>query len=553
MLPIFQNRISTRIIDRLSGGKNLSFNRFGIGLKSRITLPAGVVLLLLVPVLMLSACRTTTETIVVGGPAQTIETGEEEEQPDVREADLPVLKVGESNRIRSMDPLFALNTATKRLITLAYEGLVRFDHNDAIQPAAAGRWEVSDDSLTYTFTLRRNLFFHDDESFAQGRGRRVNSRDIVRVFERMASRNVPPNAAGLFMNTIRGFEPYYLEQREIYFDEDREITQIAGLEATSDSTIVFRLLQSDRDFLAKLASPYAVIYPSEVFRFRDDGLHSHAVGTGPFRFESSIGDSIHVFLRNATYYGRDHRGHRLPLVSRVELMNVTDEMRLYRHFERGRLNMIVDAGPGTVDRVVDEDNQLLPDLRESYRLASLANPDPIILRYNAQNRFGLNRQDAASVIRHMSADRIAGEWQYPSLSITYQDSTYGQTNIGRVFRRFGEDFDNRLLIGFSQDQLPRALSRIIHESIDGNLRTDLVQRRVFSSDILLYLDYQQSVIPQTVHERFPDELMRIETDRYLLFDREIDGVRTNSLSWWIDFRQVRRADTPRDSEAARVQ
>ena len=523
-----------------------------IGRASHITFPTGSILFLLVPVLMISACRTTTETIVVGGPARTLETGEQEERPDVRETDLPVLKMGESNRIRSMDPLFALNTASKRLITLAYEGLVRFDQNDAIQPAAAGHWEVSDDSLTYTFTLRRNLFFHDDESFAQGRGRRVNSRDVVRVFERMASRDVPPNAAELFINTIRGFEPYHLEQREVYFEEDRKILQIAGLEATSDSTIVFRLLRNDRDFLAKLASPYAVIYPSEAFRFRDDGLHSHAVGTGPFRFESSIGDSIHVFLRNDSYYGRDHRGRRLPLVSRIEYMNVTDEQRLYRHFERGRLNMIVDAGPKTVDQLVGEDNQLLPELRDSWRLTRLANPDPIILRYNAQNRFDLNRQDAASVIRHMSTDRIFDQWQYPSLSITYQDSVYSQANIGRVFRRFGGEFDSRLILAFNHDQLPRALSRIIHDSMDGNLQTELLQRRVFSRDIFLYLDYLQSMVPGVVHERLSNELMRIETERYMLYTREVGGVRTNSLSWWIDLRQVSRDDTPRDPEASHI-
>ncbi len=525
-------------------------------LKNRIELsvkmPSGAILLLLIPVLMLPACRTTTETIIVGGQARTIETEEEEQQPDLREVELPVLKIGESNRIRSMDPLFALNTATKRMIMLAYEGLVRFDQDDTIQPAAAHRWEVSDDSLTYTFFLRRDLFFHDDESFAQGRGRRVNSRDIVRVFERMASREVPPNAAEQFMNSISGFESYYLEQQEIYFGEDRKITQIEGLEARNDTTIVFRLLQNDRQFLAKLASPYAVIYPSEAFRFRDDGLHSHAVGTGPFRYESSIGDSIHVFLRNATYYGRDDRGRQLPLVSRIELMNVTDETRLYNHFTRGRLNMIVDPGPQTVDKLVDENHQLLTELQEKYRLESYPNPDPIILRYNAQNRFGLSRQDAASVIRHMTADRITDEWHYPSLNITYQENEYTQANIGRVFRRFGDEYDNRLIFAFNQDQLPRALSQIIYESMDSNLRIDLVQRRVFSRDIFLYLDYLQSIIPGTIHERLDNELMRIASDRYVLFDRNVDGVRTNSLSWWIDLRQVSRADTPRDPEAAMV-
>jgi len=542
-------------------------------------------LALLLPLFLLVSCGPSTETIVVGGEARGPEiTEDDDEAPGEREPRLAVLKIGESNRIQSMDPLFALNTATKRMIQFAYEGLVRFDHEDAIVPAAARRWQVSDDSLTWTFQLRRDLFFHDDESFAQGRGRRVNSRDVVRVFERMASRDVPSNAADLFMNTIQGFEPFYLEQREVYLTRDRQVTSISGVEATSDSTVAFRLLQPDKNFLAKLASPHAVLYPSEPFRFRDEGLHRHAVGTGPFRYESSIGDTIHVFLRHAHYYGRDQQDRRLPLVSRVELMNVTDETRLFNHFQRGRLNAIVDAGPLTIDRISGGDVGLEGDADtsheagrdsgrehgnetgteagtevgvendgtdafESFRLERLPNQDPVVLRYHTRNRFGLDRSDAASVIRHTTPERIALEWFDPSLTITFKEEAFTQSNIGRVFRRFGEDSEHRLVLAFNQDQLPRMLAKVITESMDANLQRVMAQRRVFSSDIFLYLDYLQSVVPGTVHERHPEELMRIETDRYLLLDHSVEGIRTNSLSWWMDLRQVRLTESARQPEA----
>jgi len=521
-----------------------------------ISSPAALLALIL-PMFLLASCGTSTETIVVGGEARAPEvTEEEEDAPEEREPRMAVLKIGESNRIQSMDPLFALNTATKRLVQLAYEGLVRFDHEDEIVPAAARRWQVSDDSLTWTFYLRRDLFFHDDESFAQGRGRRANSRDVVRIFERMASRDVPSNAADLFMNTIQGFEPFYLEQREVYLSRDRQISSISGVEATSDSTVAFRLLQPDNNFLARLASPYAVIYPSEPFRFRDDGLHKHAVGAGPFRYESSIGDSIHIFLRHAHYYGRDGQDRRLPLVSRVELMNVTDELRLLDHLQRGRLNAIMDAGPRTIDHIKGGEPDDQADLEntrtttfENFRLERLPNHDPIVLRYHTRNRFGLDRSDAASVIRHVTPELIALEWFDPSLNITYKEDDFTQSNVGRVFRRFGEDSDHRLVLAFNQDQLPRMLARTITESMDANLQRVMVQRRVFSSDIFLYLDYLQSFVPGAVHERQPEELMRIETDRYLLRDYQVEGIHTNSLSWWMDLRQARRAESERRPEA----
>lgn len=506
-----------------------------------VPVPLRAAILLAVSLMVFASCGPSTETIVVGGEARGPDVTGEEAEPEVREADLPVLRIGEPNRIRSMDPLFAQNTASKRLVMLVYEGLVRFDQDDSLVPAAAHQWTVSDDSLTYTFHLRRDLFFHDDESFAQGRGRRVNSRDVVRAFERMASRDVPPEAAGLFMHSLLGFEPFYLEQREIFFDEDRKITSIEGLEAKNDSTVVFQLVQPDRHFLAKLASPYAVLYPSEAFTFRENGLHSHAVGTGPYRYESSIGDSIHVFLRHAHYYGRDEQGRRLPLVSRIELMNITDDTRLFSHFRRGRLDLILDPGPDALRQIPGPDLPEAEGSETDYRLEQLPNPDPIILRFNPDNRYGLNRSDAASVIRHITPELLAAEWEHAALRITYREEEFTQSNIGRVFRRFGQDYDNRLLFAFSRNQYPRALSRLIHQNLDANLQVDLEQRSVFSSDIFLYLDYVQSVIPDTVHDRRPGELLRLERDRYLLLARPVEGIRTNSLSWWLDLRQIRKA------------
>jgi len=496
-------------------------------------------LLLLFSVLFLASCGPSTETIVVDREARVAEDREDVEQ---EEEEFRVLKIGELNRIRSFDPLFAENTATKRAIMITYEGLVRFNEDDRVETAAARRWEVSDDSLRYTFYLRNNLFFHDDESFSQGRGRRVNSRDVVSVFERMASRDVPTHAAGLFTNSIRGFEAYNREQRELFFDADREINRISGIRAQNDSTVIFELIEPDSKFLEKLATPYAVIYPSEPFRFRDSGLHNHAVGTGPFKYESSVGDSIHIFLRNESYNRQDADGRQLPRAHRVELLATQDETSLYSHFTRERLNIILDLGPLSIHTLVNDDNELASELDGMYRLIGRPNPDPIVLRYNADNRFGLGRSDAASVIRNINADTLRAMLQQPALEVTYKEEEYTQSNIGRVYNRFGDNSDRQMRFAFNQDQLPRVLSASMNSLMDRNLQIELMQRRVFSRDIFLYLDYLNTLVPGEVHERQPQEIMRIESYRYLLHNQDVDGILTNSLPWWIDLNHVRVPD-----------
>ncbi|MEX0681741.1 MAG: ABC transporter substrate-binding protein [Balneolales bacterium] len=507
-----------------------------------------VFLFLIIPMIFLMSCGSTPEITVVDRTAQTVEDDDNDGQ-EIDDEELRILKMGEVNQIRSFDPLFASNTTTKRIIQLAYEGLVRFDEHDNITAAAAKQWDVSSDSLTWTFYLRNDLFFHDDQSFTQGIGRRVNSRDVIRVFERMASRDVPPNAAELFMNTIQGFESYYLERRNIYMDVDRSVTSIRGIEARNDTTIVFHL-ENNGDFLQKLASPYAVIYPREPFLFHRDGLHTHAVGTGPFQFETSIGDSIHIFLRNKYYYRKNEQGQQLPRVHRLEVLNTSDETSLYSQFTRGLLNMIVDLGPNGVSAMVDENNELNEDLRNHYRMESRSDPNPVILRYHPRNLLGLERGDAASLIRNIRVETIRDDMNNPLLEITYKDEEYTQANVGRIFQRYGDGQENQLLFAYKQDLLPRKLSEIIFETLDNNLQVDLIQRRVFSRDIFLYLDYLHTYVPGYQHARQPQEILRIETNRYTIFDQHTRGVRTNNLSWWLDLNHVRMEESSQQNPEA---
>lgn len=47
------------------------------------------------------------------------------------------------------------------VVNAAYEGLTQYDRDGQIVPRLATSWEISDDALTYTFTLREGVHFHD--------------------------------------------------------------------------------------------------------------------------------------------------------------------------------------------------------------------------------------------------------------------------------------------------------------------------------------------------------------------------------------------------------
>ena len=51
-----------------------------------------------------------------------------------------------------------------------YNTLVEVDQDLNTVPSLAKSWEISDDRLTYTFHLRNDVFFHNDDVFENGKG-----------------------------------------------------------------------------------------------------------------------------------------------------------------------------------------------------------------------------------------------------------------------------------------------------------------------------------------------------------------------------------------------
>lgn len=71
---------------------------------------------------------------------------------------------GMIGRPRYLNPLLKDNYPIDRDLTnLIFDGLVSFDETGIAIPALAEVWTVSEDGLTYTFTLRENLTWHDGE------------------------------------------------------------------------------------------------------------------------------------------------------------------------------------------------------------------------------------------------------------------------------------------------------------------------------------------------------------------------------------------------------
>jgi oligopeptide transport system substrate-binding protein len=188
---------------------------------------------------------------------------------------------------RDIDPAFFTDTYSATLIQQLFDGLVQFDQNLNVIPAIAADWRVSPDGLTYTFTIREGVKFHN--------GRQVRAEDFVYSFTRVLD---PKERSGAlsFFERVKGANAY----------RNGTAKEVAGLKAPDAYTLVITLEEAFAPFLPVLAMVYSKVVPrEEVERWGKDFGH-HPVGTGPFLLESW--DKERILLRaNQEYFeGRPH-------------------------------------------------------------------------------------------------------------------------------------------------------------------------------------------------------------------------------------------------------
>lgn len=71
------------------------------------------------------------------------------------------LTEGMVGSVGMINPLLAISDADRDLTAIIYSGLLRALPDGTLVGDLAKEWSVSDDGLTYTFTLKDNIFFHD--------------------------------------------------------------------------------------------------------------------------------------------------------------------------------------------------------------------------------------------------------------------------------------------------------------------------------------------------------------------------------------------------------
>ncbi|HEX2288898.1 MAG TPA: ABC transporter substrate-binding protein, partial [Pseudonocardiaceae bacterium] len=201
----------------------------------------------------------------------------------------------------------------------------------------------SDDSKTWTYTLRQGVKFED--------GTPVTSKDIKYAVERSLDKTTFPNGPTYF-NDVLDLQGY----TSPYSDPDPDKLGLKAIETPDDRTIVFRLRKpfSGFDYLAQL--PATIPVPQAL----DTGskYKEHVVSTGPYMFETNELGKRFTMVRNP-HWDPATDPNRRPLPDRIAVdLNVNAD-DVDNRLISGDLDVSIEGsgvGPSTQGRILaDQD------------------------------------------------------------------------------------------------------------------------------------------------------------------------------------------------------
>lgn len=153
--------------------------------------------------------------------------------------------------------------------------LVSYDYKTGtLHPDLATKWDASADGLSYTFTLREGVKWHDGKPFT--------SADVKWTYDDLIKEGIKAQAY-------------------------RIITSLQSVEAPDAKTVVFKLKETDALFLVGLAGYYGgMVLPKHLYEGTDARKNPYnlkPVGTGPFKVVELVTGSHLTLEANPDYYG----------------------------------------------------------------------------------------------------------------------------------------------------------------------------------------------------------------------------------------------------------
>lgn len=299
----------------------------------------------------------------------------------------------------SLDGMSTSSQASRNINMNIYETLYGFSEDIKPIPILAEGVEISDDGLTYVFTLRKGVLFHN--------GDEMNAGDVKASLERY-------RLVGATKNLLDA---------------------VKDIEITGDYEVTFHMTGPTPTFLEGFSSPRApaIIIPEEDGA-TEAGKNSF-VGTGPYKFVEYVPDS-HVTIEKFADYSQDMRtdgpdgfgGKKTAYLDKVTFRIIPEPGAQVAALEAGEVDILEQIPTPAAERLKDDPNiQLFENLRWAFNVfifnTNVAPSDNVKFREAVQ--VALNMEEIMAI----SSEGLYGlnhRWQY-------EGTTYDPGDIGAEY------------------------------------------------------------------------------------------------------------------------
>ena len=276
--------------------------------------------------------------------------------------------------VKILDPIWTTAYIQRNFGYMVWDTLFAFDEKFEVKPQMVDKWTVSDDKLTWTFTLRDGLEWSN--------GTPVTSEDCIASIKRWAARD---SMGQKLIASVKSLEAVDAKTFKMNMKEPYGLVLQSLGKPSSNVPFMMPKKTADTD-------------PMQQIKVED------VVGSGPFVFVASEwkpGEKI-VFTKNAKYKPRSEpasglAGGKVVKVDRVEWIAMPDVQTQVAALQNGEIDMIEQPAHDLLP-VLEKDRNIeivVPDkLGNTYILRMNWKQPPFDdLRYRRAAELALNQQD----------------------------------------------------------------------------------------------------------------------------------------------------------------
>lgn len=234
--------------------------------------------------------------------------------PVVGQAEAQTVRAIMLPEVKYLDPHYTTADITQQHGYMVFDTLFALDEKGQPQPQMLDTYRLSADKLTYTFTLRDGLKWHD--------GKPVRAADCAASIKRWAVKD----AAG-----------------------QKLMARAASLEAVNDKTFVLKLKEPYGLTIRALAKEYSYVpfMLPERLAVQDPSkpFEGDVIGSGPFKFAANewVPGAKTVYLKFKDYVPRRepasyYAGGKVVNVDRVEFVVIPDQSTAVAALEKGEVD-----------------------------------------------------------------------------------------------------------------------------------------------------------------------------------------------------------------------